>query len=135
MEGSERQTCLKVHGLTHESACLRPRPWKTTAGPRNPELCKSEVPKAGPGTKQAQRPTRWDGMGASADRPRSNQSRHAFVGALLMTLGGVDRCPPLPISVSGFSVLTSGLPQLWMVWARSALSTAPERVQGSVFGE
>lgn len=87
MEGSERQTYLKVHGLTHGSACLRPKPWKKTAGPRHPELCKSKVPKAGSRTKQVQRPTGWDGMGASADRPLSNQSRHALVGALLMTLG------------------------------------------------
>ena len=63
MEGSERQTCLKVHGLTHGSACLRPKPWKKTAGPRHPELCKSKVPKAGPRTKQVQRPTGWDGRG------------------------------------------------------------------------
>ena len=62
MEGSERHTCLKVHGLTHGSACLGPRPWKNTAGPQHPELCKSEVAKAGPGTKQAQRPT-GNGMG------------------------------------------------------------------------
>lgn len=88
MEGSERQSCLKVHGLTHGSACLGQRPWKNTAGPQHSELCKSEVAKAGPGTKQAQTPTGmgWDGMGASADRPRFNQSRHALVGALLMTL-------------------------------------------------
>ena len=38
---------------------------------------------------------------------------------------GVDRCPPLPSGVSGFYVLTSGLPQFWMVWARNSLSTSP----------
>lgn len=72
MEGSERQTCLKVHGLTHGSACLGPRPWKNTAGPQHPEFCRSEVAKAGPGTKQAQRPTGmgWDG---GVGRPPSFQ--------------------------------------------------------------
>ena len=101
-----------------------------------PSSANQKSPKQGPGPSKCK--GQRDGMGwdVGVGRPPSFQpipSRSR--GRAPDDVGGVDRCPPLPPGVSGFYVLTSGLPQVWMVWARNSLSTAPERIQGSVFGE